>query len=154
MKYWRMQLHPSDPSRAAFHAAQSLSAGFIGLDFSQDVGDLKRVQKNTLPAPQQDYCAFAHDMAIGDRVLVMVHHFPFALVTVTGEYNYIRDTAPQIGVWFRHFRSIDKEKVLYYADKVINANSWQKITMTDTISVLNDPNSRSYQLIQSLVEQG
>jgi hypothetical protein len=79
----------------------------------------------------------------------MVHHFPFALVTVVGEYNYTRNTAPQIGVWFRHFRAIDKENVLYYADKVTNAASWQKITMTDTISVLNDPNSKSYQLIQS-----
>ena len=93
-----MQLHPSDAPRAALHAAQSLSAGFIGLDFLHDVGDLLRVQKSSLPAQQNDYWSFAHDMAVGDRVLIIVHHFPFAIATVTGEYNYIRNPAPQIGV--------------------------------------------------------
>ncbi len=40
MKYWRMQLHPNDAKNAAHYANQSLSAGFIGLDFATEVGDL------------------------------------------------------------------------------------------------------------------
>lgn len=144
-----MQLHPSDSSRATLHAAQSVSAGFIGLDFLHDVGDLLQMERSSLPLKQNDYWEFAHTMDIGDRVLIMLHHFPFALVTVTGEYNYIRRPAPEIGVWFRHFRTIDKDNALYYADKVTNATKWQKIIMTDTISVLNDSKSKSYQLIQN-----
>lgn len=43
---------------------------------------------------------------MGDVVLIMAHNFPFALVTVSGDYNYIRTPDPEIGVWFRHFRRI------------------------------------------------
>jgi hypothetical protein len=45
-------------------------------------------------------------MKEGDSVLIVTHHFPFAWVTVAGPYNYIRSVAPEIGVWFRHFRSV------------------------------------------------
>lgn len=31
---------------------------------------------------------FAKNMSVGDKVLIIVHHFPFAVVTVDGEYNY------------------------------------------------------------------
>ncbi|QUI64124.1 hypothetical protein GSF04_17195 [Pseudoalteromonas sp. A22] len=34
MAYWRMQLHPDDSVNSAFHSEQSVSAGFIGLDFA------------------------------------------------------------------------------------------------------------------------
>lgn len=142
-----MQLHPSDPGLASQYAHQSLAAGFIGLDFAADVGDLMCTQQQQLPATQRDYWAFAHQMVIGDRVLVIAHHFPLALATVSGEYNYIRRTEPELGVWFRHFRRV--ENVRYYSDWITNAASWQSITMTDTISPLRDPNSASYRLIDS-----
>jgi len=147
MTYWRMQLHPTEPAVAVVHTVKSLVAGYIGLDFDTDVGDLTRTTQDALPQRQKDYWAFASEMEIGDRVLIIVHHFPFALVTVAGEYNYIRKHAPEIGVWFRHFRLVDD--VRYYADRVTNARNWESITMTDTISPLRDPSSLSYQLIDS-----
>src|SRR5687768_14770943 len=103
MTFWRMQLHPGEPALSAQYAHQSLAAGFIGLDFTLDTGDLLRANQANLPAGQKDYWAFAHEMTIGDRVLIIAHHFPLALVTVAGEYNYIRRPEPKIGVWFRHF---------------------------------------------------
>ena len=84
-------------------------------------------------------------MVPGDRVLIIAHHFPLALATVTGEYNYIRQPEPEIGVWFRHFRRVGD--IRHYADRVTNAATWQQLTMTDTISPLRDPNSASYKLI-------
>ncbi len=82
-----------------------------------------------------------------DQVLIISHHFPFALVTVEGSYNYIRQTVPELGVWFRHFRRV--KDVRLYSDYVTNAASWEQLTMTDTISPLRDPNSASYNLIKS-----
>ena len=146
MTFWRMQLHPAEASHSARHAGQSLAAGFIGLDFEHDVGDLLRAAKSDLGGNQQDYWAFAHEMKEGDTVLVIAHHFPFALVQVKGGYNYMRETAPEIGVWFRHFRRV--ERVRYYADFVTNARAWEPIKMTDTISPLRDSTSKSYTLIE------
>jgi hypothetical protein len=147
MNYWRMQLHPGKPHKAVFYAAQSLCAGFIGLDFEQDEGDLMRAKAEKLPAKHRDYLAFAYDMAVGDKVLIICHHFPFALVTVDGDYNYVRNPVPEIGVWFRHFRRISD--VQFYSDRVTNANNWQQIKMTDTIARLQDVQSASYELIRS-----
>lgn len=147
MTYWRMQLHPAEPTAAAQHAYQSLVAGFIGLDFATDVGDLMATEQSQLPAGALDYWAFAHEMAPDDRVLVFAHHFPLALATVAGDYNYIRRPEPELGVWFRHFRRVTN--VRYYADRVTNAASWQRIVMTDTIAPLRDPLSASYLLIES-----
>jgi len=65
---------------------------------------------------------------------------------VVGEYNYIRTPVPEIGVWFRHFRRVSEVK--YYGDWVTNPADWQRLVMTDTISILNDPNSLSYRLIE------
>jgi len=145
---WRMQLHPGEAKIAAFHAAQSLLAGFIGLDFETNVGDLLRpgFKQQELPKKHRKYWAFAHEMDIDDRVLVSVHHFPFALVTVAGEYNYIREPVPQIGVWFRHFRRI--EDVRFYADELTNIKKWEPISMTDAIEPLRNPQSQSFRLIQ------
>ena len=150
MTYWRMQLHPSDSKHAIKHSIESLVAGYIGLDFGRDVGDLTKVKQEKLPENQRDYWAFAHEMKIGDTVLIITHHFPFALATISGEYNYIRKKAPELGVWFRHFRKV--KDVKYYADYVTNANSWQQITMTDTISPLRDPGSLSFELIEEWLQ--
>jgi hypothetical protein len=142
-----VQLHPSEPHLAAQHAYQSLAAGFIGLDFITDVGDLMRTEQSQLPAGQRDYWAFAHEMVIDDRVLIIAHHFPLALATVAGDYNYVRRPEPELDVWFRHFRRV--KDVRYYSDRVTNVASGQQFTMTDTISPLRDPNSASYRLIES-----
>ena len=151
MTYWRMQLHPADPEEAVKHCVESLAAGYIGLDFREDVGDLMSTNQSALPENQRDYWAFAHEMAAGDTVLIIAHHFPFALVTIHGEYNFIRSTAPELGVWFRHFRKI--RDVRYYADLVTNAQMWERITMIDTISPLRDPTSLSYRLIEEWLQR-
>jgi len=36
-----------------------------------------------------------------------------------------------------------------YADLVTDVRGWEQIKMTDTISPLRDPNSKSYQLIEN-----
>lgn len=148
MAYWRMQLHPSDPGRAMRYAVESIAAGFIGLDFAAEVGDLYTARRENLPTTQNDYWDFAHRMSIGDRVLVIVHHFPFALVTVSGEYNYIRETEPALGVWFRHFRRIDRDQTQYFADRLTDVRKWEQYKMTDTISILNSASGKSYKLIR------
>jgi hypothetical protein len=146
MTYWRMQLHPSQPGKAFKHSVTSLAAGYIGLDFSRDVGDLLEVKQSSLPVNQRDYWAFAHEMAAGDPVLIIAHHFPFALATVASDYNYIRTIAPEIGVWFRHFRAIDDLR--FYADFKTNVRAWEPLKMTDTISPLRGRNTKSYRLIE------
>ncbi len=146
MSYWRMQLHPAEPSKAAYFAAESLAAGFIGLDFAETTGDLTDTRPDDLEKGKQDYLAFQREMSPDDYVLIIVHHHPFGLVKVKGEYNYIRTPDRRIGVWFRHFREITD--VRYYADHVNNPKDWEKIIMTDAISVLKNPKSRSYQLIK------
>jgi hypothetical protein len=146
MKYWRMQLHPDDAGGATRHAVESLASGFLGLDFVADPGDLTKAATSALPVGQRDCMGFAVGMSVGDTVLIVVHHFPFALATIAGDYNYIRCPEPELGVWFRHFRRVSDVK--YYADWVTNAHDWQRLVMTDTFSILNDPNSQSYRLIQ------
>ena len=150
MTYWRMQLHPDESSLSAHHAHQSLAAGFIGLDFRDDPGDLMTVKQRDLPERQRDYWAFARGMKIGDKVLVMAHHFPVALVTVKGKYNYMRRPEPELGVWFRHFRRV--KDVRYFADRVTNAAKWPRITMTDTISPLREEDTESYRMIETWPE--
>jgi hypothetical protein len=146
MAYWRMQLHPSSSGDAVKHTVKSLAAGYIGLDFAIDVGDLLRTEQSALPATQKDYWAFAHSMDIDDLVLIQSHHFPFALARISGGYNYIRSPAPEIGVWFRHFRPVDR--IRYYADFRTNAREWDRITMTDTISPLHDSAGKAHCLIE------
>jgi hypothetical protein len=146
MAYWRMQLHPSESAGAIKHTVECLSAGYIGLDFATDVPDLKTIPQSELPGNQRNYWSFAHEMQIGDRVLLFTHHFPFALVRVSGEYNYLRSAVPELGVWFRHFRSVDD--VRYFGDFVTNARTWESVTMTATITPLRDTQSESYLLIE------
>ncbi|WP_193075407.1 hypothetical protein [Pseudomonas sp. FME51] len=148
MAYWRMQLHPDDSGNSAAHSAESLSAGFIGLDFAVPVGDLELHDVASIPAHQRDYVAFANKMDIGDRVLIISHHFPFAVCTVAGPYNYIKRPVPQLGVWFRHFRAV--QDVKYFADFKTNARSWDQIKMTDTISPLVNEGTASLALIREM----
>jgi hypothetical protein len=140
-----MQIHPASPQEAVKHTIESLAAGYIGLDFAGEVGDLHTIQQSSLPANQRHYWGFAHEMKEGDLVLILAHHFPFALAKVYGPYNYIRSEAPEIGVWFRHFRKVSD--VRYYADFKTDAHAWEKTTMTATITQLRDPDSNSYRLI-------
>lgn len=147
MTYWRMQLHPDSAGGAVKHTVESLSAGYIGLDFASDVGDMQTITREQIPEGQRNYWAFAHEMAVGNRVLLFTHHFPFALVRVSGAYNFIRAAVPELGVWFRHFRAVDE--VRYYGDCRTNAREWRPLTMTATITPLREPDSESYKLIES-----
>ncbi|HUO43390.1 MAG TPA: hypothetical protein VMT94_00580 [Burkholderiales bacterium] len=146
MSYWRMQLHPSESEGAIKHTVESLSAGYIGLDFAVDVPDLTTVAQSELPENQRNYWAFAHEMKVGDHVLLFAHHFPFALAKVSGEYNYVRAAVPELGVWFRHFRAV--EDVRYFGDFITNARTWPQITMTATITPLRNTDTESHQLIE------
>lgn len=146
-QYWRMQLHPSESANAMAHAVQSIGAGFIGLDFLGDPGDLRRADPATVKSTERNFFDFARRMQVGDLVLVVVHHFQFALATVLGEYNYISRPEHELGVWFRHFRRIDTRRTLYWADRVTNARKWEPITMTNTIQILDDHASDSYRLM-------
>jgi hypothetical protein len=88
-------------------------------------------------------------MTEGDRVLIVVHHFPFALATVDGEYNYIRNVAPEIGVWFRHFRRV-RRGIL--PDYKTDAHDWPRTKMTDTIRPLRRDDTVSYQLLEEWLQ--
>jgi hypothetical protein len=147
-----MQLHPNEPGGAVKYSVESLAAGYIGLDFAAEISDLTTVVQSTLPENQKDYWAFAHEMQEGDSVLIIAHHFPFALAKIVGPYNFIKTISPEIGVWFRHFRKV--EDVKYYADFVTNARSWQSLKMTDTISPLRSEDSMSYRLISDWLASG
>jgi hypothetical protein len=147
-----MQLHPAEPGTSVGHCVQSLASGFIGLDFAKDVGDMSKLRKQELPDGHQDYLDFAKRMRLGDRVLVIAHHFPFALVKVAGDYNYISRTEPELGIWFRHFRRV--ENVRYYSDFKTNVSSWEQLRMTDAISILNDSEGKSYRLIKQWLSEG
>lgn len=145
MTYWRMQLHPSESVGAIKCTVECLSAGYIGLDFAVDVPDLMTVAQSNLPKNQRNYWAFAHEMKVGDRVLLFAHHFPLAVAKVSGDYNYVRAAVPELGVWFRHFRTV--EDVRYFGDFATDARAWPHIIMTATITRLRKTDTKSRQLI-------
>jgi hypothetical protein len=151
MRYWRMQIHPDEPRNAVRDTITTLAAGYIGMDVPGDVRDLATALPKALSAAQRDALAFAQEMAIGDRVLVFTHNFPFALVRIAGGYNYVCSPVPEHGILFRHFRAVDD--VRYYADLAPNAREWESILVTDRMTPLNDPNSMSYQLIERWLRQ-
>lgn len=144
-EYWRMQLHPAQPGQSSRHCSESLAAGFVGLDFAEDSGDLRRAKASELPTGQRDYMDFATRMKIGDKILIIAHHFPYAMVTVAGDYNYIARREIELGIWFRHFRRI--KDVRYYADHKTNVRAWDQLRMVDAFSSLK-PTSQSYQLMK------
>ena len=152
MNYWRMQLHPDDAQSSSFYANESIVKGFIGLGFATEVGDLLTEQNESILDRQKSYRVFATDMSVGDKVLIMSHHVPLAVVTITSDYNYIRTPLQNLGVWFNHFREIDTSLTIYYSDYQTNIKSWESITMTNTVSSLIDPSSKSYQLIDKMTE--
>lgn len=151
MTYWRMQLHPDRPDHATKFAVESLAAGFIGLGFADDPGDLMEIEKSDLSGQEKDHWRFAHEMKEGDKVLIIVHHFPFAVAQVDGNYNYIREPVSDLGVWFRHFRAVDE--VRYFADYSTNANDWNRLPMTDAITPLRNTDTASYQVIEELLSE-
>ena len=150
MAYWRMQLHPDDAPEAMRHAVESLGAGYIGLDFASEVGDLRTASKEQVLKSEKSYFAFSDEMREGDQVLVVVHQFPFALVTVDGDYNYIRNAAPELRVWFRHFRNV--KDVAYYADYEKDAHKWPRTIMINAISPLRRADTEAWQIIEEWLE--
>ena len=108
--------------------------------------DLMTIEQSALPSNQRNYWGFAHEMEIGDRILLFAHHYPLALARVSGPYNYIRAQAPEIGVWFRHFRTVDD--IRYYGDFVTYPREWENLVMTATITPLRETDSGSFQLIE------
>lgn len=153
IQYWRMQLHPDNSTFSSFYAHTSIAKGFIGLDFKKEsnAGDLLTLQNDDSLGYQKTYLPFAKDIKIGDIVLVVAHHNPIAVVKVTSNYNYIREVIPELGIWFRHFRQIDKDNIIYYSDFETNKNKYQSITMTNTISRLRNEDTQSMQLIQEMI---
>ena len=145
MANWRMQLHPSQSSRAIADTVKCLAAGYIGLDFSEDVPDMLTIDRERLPERQRNYFAFAHELDVNDWVLLFAHHYPFALARVTGGYNYLKAAVPELRAWFGHFRSVSD--IHFYGDW-ISVPQWERITMTGTIDPLREPQSASYQLIE------
>lgn len=146
MGYWRMQIHSDKPRNAVRDTITTLAAGYIGVDVPDDVRDLEAAQPQALSAGQREALAFAQDMCIGDRVLVFTHNFPFALVRISGGYNYVCCPVPERGILFRHFRAVDDAR--YYADLAPNAREWESILVTDRMAQLSDPNSMSFQLVE------
>jgi hypothetical protein len=144
-----MQLHPAEPSGSVKGCVESLAAGFIGLDFAADVGDMMRLDRAGLSQGEKDYLLFANEMAPGDLVLIVAHHYPFALATVDGEYNYILRPSKDIG-WFRHSRAV--RDVAYYFDWATNPAEWEKTVMTDTISPLRSSSTKSFRLIDEWIK--
>jgi hypothetical protein len=102
---------------------------------------------------QINYLPFATEMKKGDKVLVIVHQFPFAVVTVEGDYNYIRQIEPELGVWFRHFRRINAREVIYFADYNKNAKSWEQYVMVNAIQKLVEQDTKSYKLIEEMTKR-
>jgi hypothetical protein len=133
------------------YAVESVAAGFIGLDFKNDPGNLDNVARNSLATSERDYWEFANRMVPGDPVLIIVHHFPFALVFVDDVYNYITHPEPELSVWFRHFRRIAREKTRYFADYRTNASGWDQFKMTDTISILTNEDGKRIQLMKEWI---
>lgn len=148
MAYWRMQLHPNDRERAMMHTVQSLGAGFIGLAYGKDPGDLTVLPSAPLPEGVTAFdVGFATRMEVGDRVLIIVHNFPFALATVDGDYNYVRVPHPELRIWCNRFRRV--RDVKYYADRVKKPKNWKEINTYAAVQWLTSDDSVSYDLIET-----
>jgi hypothetical protein len=152
-----MQLHPSEPDWATDYAVQSLAKGLVGFDYAKDPGDLTLLDPSRLPENVQKHeVEFATRMEVGAKVLVLVHQYPFALVTIDSDYYYLRRPVSSgngnavrlvLGVWFNHFRRV--RDVKYYADWIKDPLKWEKFPKCPTIQPLINPESASYKLIES-----
>jgi hypothetical protein len=152
MTYWRMQVALDDSRTTVRDTILSLAGGYIGIEAPGDTGDLGAAPRDALSAGQREAWSFAQEMAIGDRVLVFTHHYPFALVRIASRYNHVRAPVPEHGILYRHFRRVDE--VRCYADLAPNPREWESIAMTERVAPLRDPNSLSYQLIERWLRVG
>ena len=125
-----MQLHPDESNNSVKYTTESVSAGFIGLGFGigkNDPGDLMKVKPSdagvVLDKNEDRYWQFAEEMETGDIVAIFCHNQPFALTQITGNYNYIKTPVPNIGVWFNHFRTIEKGYTKYFLDLTANTRN-------------------------------
>lgn len=151
MNYFRMQLHPDDSGQASKHASESISAGFVGLGFDEDPGDLTKVtpDKAQLSNNEHSYWEILN-IQKGDFILVMSHHYPFALVQVEEGYNYIKKPVHELGIWFNHFVRIDKLATRYYSDYITNPANWTKIVAIMTLQKLVKTDTLSYAVIEEM----
>ncbi|WCL50760.1 hypothetical protein [Leptospira sp. GIMC2001] len=152
MNYYRMQLHPDDSKQSSRYASESISAGFVGLGFVTDPGDLTKIkpQDTILSINENTYWAIT-DIEPGDFILIMSHHFPYALVKVTEGYNYIKKPVPELGIWFNHFVRVEKKFTKYYSDFITNPKDWQNITTTMTIQKLINIDTISMKVIKEMM---
>jgi hypothetical protein len=150
-RYWRMQLHPARPRESIRYCVTSLAAGFIGLDFAGGDQDLRQINKKNLPEGQRDFMDFAKRMNKGDKVLIVAHNLPFALATVSGDYNHIAQPEEELGIWFRHFRRV--KNVRYYADYRTNVRTWDRVIMPDTLSILGRK-TQTYRIMKQWERDG
>ena len=153
MTYWKMQLHPSGDCRDSFMLAiDALSKKLIGLDFrfDDDEGDLRLKHKDQIKdTTRKSYYAFCDEMQIDDHLLIVNHNYPLAICRVTSDYRYVTDSKV-IGLWFRHFRSID---VLdYYRDYIPNPQNWEMIITTNAISPMRSKDTAESQLVTQWLE--
>jgi hypothetical protein len=152
-----MQIHPGDfRNRAAGYAVQALAREVVGFSFWPDPGDLRRVELSSLPDNvKKPEVGFATEMNVGDKILVVVHHNPFALATVASGYFYLTSppswewgkvVLPELGIGFNHFRRV--KDVLHYADYKTNPHKWQRIKTPMTIQMLTDSDGEARELIE------
>ena len=116
-QFWRMQLHPECETLEERKDCTDLCLKGpqprIGLDFKdKSTGDLRNVDPAKMSG-QANYYAFYKPMDIGDVVLIFISSVPYALVRVTGEYEYGADPNPD-EVWCAHHRKVH---LLAYIDE-------------------------------------
>ena len=127
MTYWRMQLHPADSRHAIKHSIESLAAGYIGLDFEYDVGDLMKTTQEKLPVYERDYWAFAHEMNLPlkiDDFDEIGRKTPFiASIKPSGEYLlYDFDRAGGIPAFLKELSPLLETEVLTVTGKSLAEN--------------------------------
>jgi len=143
-----MQLHPKAPGGSARHAAESLSAGFVGLDSDWDVGDLCRAKYDDLPSEEKNQWAFAYEMVEGDHVLIFCHHSVCSGKN-SGTVQLHKESSAGNRCVVRHFRRVDS--VRCYGDFKTNVAGWKPLTMTSTLTPLRKSESGSQQLIDEWI---
>lgn len=129
---WRMQLHPNESSRSMEHTTRCLAAGYVGLGFDNDPGDLAALPASDLDTKTNNIHAFVHEIQREDRIVIFSRNRPLAMVSDIGPYNFIREPVPELRIWFRHFRQFSK--LSWYADAIGNTPPEPQIVMTNTFS--------------------
>ncbi|WP_061243625.1 hypothetical protein [Leptospira interrogans] len=149
MKYWRMQLHPDDQSLATDYTVKCLTNNYVGLDFPSGSYDLSEYDIDKLEAFPNNIRAFAKQITYNDYILIFHHNIPFALITEIGNYNYLKEVIPEMGIWFRHFRRF--KKISYFNDVYKQGkDEHYKITMANTISEASE-DTKTVELIKDWI---